>query len=285
MKVPLCVSLIMLACTATLYAQDAVPDTVATEEEYQYIEKSEDDTSGEDDDDYAEDDTPSVTHELVSPEKLPTTRDHAHEKMDIRKFDDKQWKEVIGNTTFRETPEKVKEEDEKEKDDDSTRSMPSLPWDGASLRIVAYIIVIALIIGAVYLFTKDIRFKVKVKASEVPEADLTAPVENIEHIEISTPLQKALSDANFKLATRLYFLDLLKRLNETGLISWKKNKTNRDYLMELYSKEFHFEAVRKLTLAYELVWYGEHTLSNEAYQKLFSEFETMLQKINTPAAA
>ncbi len=55
--------------------------------------------------------------------------------------------------------------------------------------------------------------------------------------------------------------------------------------MELYTKGFYFDDIRKLTLAYELVWYGEHTPQNETYQKLFSEFEAIFQKINTSAAA
>jgi len=99
MKVPLCLCFI-LACTSLLHAQEAETDTVATEEEYQYIEKSaDDDTDDEDAGDDYEDETPSVTHELVQPDRLPATQDHAHQKMDLRKFDDKHWKEVIGNTT------------------------------------------------------------------------------------------------------------------------------------------------------------------------------------------
>jgi len=279
MKVSLCL-LILLAAPATLHAQDVAADTVATEEEYQYLEKSDD---SDDDTGSAGEETPDVTHELIPPGQLPTTQDQAREKMNIRKFDDKQWKEVIGSETFQEKPDEPKEEDEEE--DDSMGKMPSLPWDADWLRTIAYVIVIALIVAVVYLFTKDLRFKVKVKPVGLPAEDLTGTVENIEHIEIATPLQKAMSDGNFKLATRLYFLDLLKRLHEAGLIAWKKDKTNRDYLMEVYNREFHYAAIRDLTVAYELVWYGEHTLSDEAYQKLFSAFESIFQQINTPAAA
>lgn len=284
MKVPLCLCL-LFACTLWLHAQEAETDTVATEEEYQYIEES------TDDDDYTEEETPGTTHELVQPDQLPTTQDHARQKMDVRKFDDKQWKEVIGTTTFEEKADKKKDkEKEKKKDRGSADSNPfdflsNWNMNGDALRIIAYILVFAIILGVIYLFTKDLQFKVKVKPSVHPQQDLTAALENIEHIEIFTPLQEALAAGNFKLVTRLYFLDLLKRLNETGMITWKKDRTNRDYLMEISVKGYHFEEIRKLTLAYELVWYGEHALSNEAYQKLFSAFESIFQKINTQAAA
>jgi hypothetical protein len=288
MKGLLCLFFLMLPFTI-LHAQEAVPDTVATEEEYQYIEddaSADDDADSEYDDD--DDETPSVTHELIPPDKLPATQDHANSKMTIRKFDDAEWKKVTGGNTFEEKPDKVEgeeDDDEKNKADAPIKNMPTIPWDSSVLHIIAYVIVIALILGIVYYFTKDLRFSARVKPVAQPAQDLAATVENIEHIEVATALQKALAEGNFKLAIRLYYLDLLKKLNERAYIVWKKDKTNHNYLMELYTKGFYFDDIRKLTLAYELVWYGEHTLQNETYQKLFSEFEAIFQKINTSAAA
>jgi hypothetical protein len=291
MRVTLCLFLLMLSFNI-LQAQETVPDTVASEEEYQYIE----DAPSTDEDavsaDEEEDETPSVIHESVSPEKLPTTQDHARSKMTIRKFDDAKWKKIAGSTSFDEKPDKPKGEDDKkdkgdgdEDEDPPIQNLPSVPWDSELLRVIAYVIVIGLIVAVVYFFTKDLRFSSKIKPGALPEQDLTASVENIEHIDVTSALQKAIAEGNFRLAVRMYFLDLLKKLNETGYIAWKKEKTNYEYLMELYSKGFYFDDVRKLTLAYELVWYGEHTLSDEAYQKLFSEFESINQNINTSAAA
>jgi hypothetical protein len=279
MKVSTCLSLILLACTSLLHAQE-VEDSVATEEEYQYIENEGDDAAATADSSSTY--TPVTIHNLVSPEQLPATKDNASKPMSVRKFDDAKWKKTVGTETFQEKPEKPEEEDKKNK---PTPEMPRLPWDSTVMQVVAYVVVIALIITIVYFFTKDLRFSTKVKATSLEEASLAAAVENIEQIDVTTPLQKALAEGNFKLATRLYFLDLLKRLHEGGYIAWKKDKTNRDYLMELYAKAFCYDEIRKLTLAYELVWYGEHTLPNENYQKLFAEFESIHQKINTPAAA
>jgi hypothetical protein len=78
---------------------------------------------------------------------------------------------------------------------------------------------------------------------------------------------------------RLYFLDLLKKLNENGVIVWTKDKTNRDYLSELFSKQFHFDEIRRLTLAYERVWYGEHIPTEESYRELRNDFQQTNQKL------
>ena len=79
---------------------------------------------------------------------------------------------------------------------------------------------------------------------------------------------------------RIYFLGLLKKLNEGGLIVWKKDKTNRDYLAELFSKEDFFDEVKKVTLAYEQVWYGDHSLSVELYHQLMEEFKAIDSRLN-----
>jgi hypothetical protein len=74
---------------------------------------------------------------------------------------------------------------------------------------------------------------------------------------------------------------MLKKLNEIGMIAWKRDKTNRDYLGELFQRNFLFDEIRKLTLSYEAVWYGEHELKAESYQELTKRFEITYQKLDS----
>lgn len=264
-----------------LLAQETTTDTVAVEEEYQYIEDGEDS-----EEDYTVESEPEVSHTVVAPETMPATQEHARRKMTVRKFDNEQWKKVVGETNYEEKPDEPRKDKEKKKEaEDNTDVDLSVPWDNEFLRVIAYVLVIALILFIVYYFVKDIRLSDKIRPTGLPINDLSAPVENIEHIDVTSQLQKTLAEGNFKLAVRMYFLDLLKKLNETGRIVWKKDKTNRDYLGEVYAKAFYFDEVRKLTLAYEQVWYGDHALPHESYQRLFSDFESMVQKINASPAA
>src|SRR5690606_20168955 len=112
----------------------------------------------------------------------------------------------------------------------SSTISPTLPWGGPLLRIIAYVVITAVIVALVYLVVRNISFDFKIRRTEISDSDLANPVEDIEAIDVETALERAIKEGNFRLAVRLYYLDLLKRLNETGVIVWKKDKTNRDYL-------------------------------------------------------
>jgi|GEM_PF-790385 len=211
---------------------------------------------------------------LVEPETLESTSAYKAEKIQVKKFDRARWKEVVGSAKFI--------EDEPE---EAVVSTPSVPWAGEVMRLIGYVLIIGVVGFLIYTVIRNTRIErtKRKKTSEV--TDTEAPVEHIEEFDIQTLLQKALSEGNFRMAVRLYYLGLLKKLHELGMIDWKKDKTNRDYLSELFEKNYLFDEVRKLTVAYEHVWYGQYTPNNESYQRLFSNFENLSEKINQTKAS
>ncbi len=206
------------------------------------------------------------------PEQLWTSGNYKSEHTDIRQFDENKWKAVIGNADFQETPQK----------ENQTNSSPSysLPWAGALLKLVSYIAIIGIVIFLLYLVLRNVSIDLKMKRSEVKKSSAEKAVENIEDVDIYGLLEQARSEGNFRMAVRLYYLGLLKKLHELGVIAWKKDKTNRDYLAELFSKDFYFQEVQRLTVSYEAVWYGEHNLNAASFQHLSSRFEFVLQEID-----
>jgi len=216
-----------------------------------------------------------------------------------RPFDQKIWKEVVGATDYSENvrpPRKqrkeekadgtssgrrVKESDEdEEEDDDEAFSIPGLPIDSLMLNIIVYAIVAALIVCILFIVIRSIRLGGDRKVGVPPSADQAVAVENIQELEIDAMLRNALAAGNYRLAIRIYFLGLLKKLDSGGHIRWKKDKTNRDYLSELYLAKHYFEEVQRLTLDYEQVWYGEHDLTLQHYQDVITSFQAMDQKLN-----
>jgi hypothetical protein len=215
-------------------------------------------------------------HQLIAPEELPSTREYQSEEVELRKFDNQKWKEIAGEADYNEGPP--------EKPKQPINPIPSLaPWGGAVLRLIAYAVIAGVVILLIYLIIKNISFDAKLRKTKVTQEDFEIPVENIEEIDIELLLQQARREGNFRLAVRLYYLGLLKKLNETGMILWKKDKTNRDYLTELFQREYYFEEIKQLTLSYEQVWYGEHGLTPESFQTITSGFESVYQKMNTPS--
>jgi hypothetical protein len=89
----------------------------------------------------------------------------------------------------------------------------------------------------------------------------------------------AVSNKNFRLATRYLYLQSIQKLMAAGLISFAADKTNSQYLYELSGKPYKEEFV-SLTLNYEYVWYGEFLIDETAYIKLqqrFKQFNTQFK--------
>jgi hypothetical protein len=208
---------------------------------------------------------------VIEPDVLPSTTEYKTEKIAIRKFDPKKWKEVVGTVNYDEEPREPKNLD-----------VPKGgPWNGAIFQLFAYAIIIGIIVALLYVVLKNISINLKIRKERIITEDITAPVENIEELDTQGLLARALAEGNLKLAVRLYYLTLLQKLHANGIIAWKKDKTNRDYLSEIFLKNYHYEEVRQLTLAYELVWYGEHTLTPESFHGLIANFESVNQKFNS----
>ena len=175
------------------------------------------------------------------------------------------------------------EEDYDEPEEENKPSESSAPWNLSILKWIIYTLAFLIICAILFLIFKNTSFKSNPKNRPMASDD-HAEVEDIATLDVDNLLEKTQAAGNYKLAVRLYFLGLLKKLNEAGFIIWKKDKTNRDYLMELYAKARYYNEVRKLTLIYEQVWYGDHAIPLELYNRVKAEFTSVNQQINASTA-
>ncbi len=103
--------------------------------------------------------------------------------------------------------------------------------------------------------------------------------EDINLISFEDAIEKAINNGNYRLATRLYYLQALKKLSDRGYIDWRINKTDTDYLAEITGKPFK-DIFARLTFDFEYTWYGENQLSKEQFleiRKQFQQFNNQVQ--------
>lgn len=96
-------------------------------------------------------------------------------------------------------------------------------------------------------------------------------LENIHEISFDESIDKALQNHDYRLAVRLLYLKSLKRLNDTGRIIWKPEKTNSAYVDELKIAS-QKQKFRALTHRFEYVWYGSFPVDREAYARISQSF-------------
>lgn len=92
-------------------------------------------------------------------------------------------------------------------------------------------------------------------------------------------IAQAVSNQDYRLAVRLQYLDVLKRLDEKKWIKWTANKTNQDYVGEL-SKHKLGPSFNLLTYHFDYTWYGDFQIEEKLYKNLEAKFHEFHQKIS-----
>ena len=91
-------------------------------------------------------------------------------------------------------------------------------------------------------------------------------------------IAKAVTNKNYRLAIRYRYLQTLQMLAGNRLLQFSVDKTNYQYVNELRGKPYHNDFAA-ITLNYEYVWYGNFDISEDVYNKLFTEYKTFHQKL------
>ena len=100
--------------------------------------------------------------------------------------------------------------------------------------------------------------------------------EDISTINFPVEISNAEQNNDFRLATRLQFLQLLRILSVNKKIEYARDKTNMDYLMQLFNTPI-YDDFFKVTRNYEYVWYGNFEINAMKYEVIRNEFSKLNQ--------
>jgi hypothetical protein len=137
---------------------------------------------------------------------------------------------------------------------------------------------IVLIAGLIYYFIGGLSKKDRKISIEELENDLTHIEENLPIADVETPLEKATRMGEYKVAFRMYFLLILQLLANKGIIKWRKDKTNREYVRELRQQSY-LPLFMSAVLMYEKAWFGLGGVSKEEFEQGKIIFENLKSKI------
>ncbi len=204
-----------------------------------------------------------------------------------RPFEKQKWEELTEGLDYTEQKkdekkrETVQTRDGREGvDSERRRRDPFSVNQGSGIMkfIIVLLAVVVLVLLLRGLLGSDLRVRnKKIKGKEISIEQIE---EDIENADLQSFIQQALSEEQYALAVRLYYLAVLKELALRKAIRWKKEKTNLDYLREMRSSD-HFKAFKSLTFIFERVWYGERPLDREGFLQIAPRFEAFIQQLNT----
>ena len=145
-----------------------------------------------------------------------------------------------------------------------------------------YVILAGIAALVIYLLAKaevlGFLFPKKAQTGALDYENLT---ENIHEIDFDAAVEEAVGQRNFRLAVRLLYLRTLKHLADAGRIDYKPDKTNRQYVYELaqspLQRDFEY-----LTRQFEVVWYGNFSISEAQFSQLRQQFGAFDRVSNSP---
>ncbi|MEO9964809.1 MAG: hypothetical protein ABJF11_03420 [Reichenbachiella sp.] len=171
----------------------------------------------------------------------------------------------------------------KEKQQQQEAGEPIIINIGRVGQIIVVVLFVVLLGALLYLLVGNELFgrkNKKLTADEINALDIETEMDP--ESDLQRMLKEAIRQNNLRLVIRIYFIMIIKHMDEVRLIRWKKEKTNRDYMYELDGSPYHDGFVR-LSRWYDLIWYGEKLFSEEDLKTLsedFSSFQNELKRNN-----
>lgn len=147
--------------------------------------------------------------------------------------------------------------------------------------VIRFILIGSAIFGIAYMVLKLFGIdllKIFNKQTSSTEVPYTETLENIHEISFDDAIEKAIQVKDFRLAVRLLYLRSLKQLSDAGLINWRIEKSNNDYINEL-KNENQRQKFQVVTRHFEYVWYGSFPVDVETFRNInnfFLEFKETL---------
>ncbi|PHR74681.1 MAG: DUF4129 domain-containing protein [Lutibacter sp.] len=146
------------------------------------------------------------------------------------------------------------------------------------LRIIPYVILL-IILGLLVKFFLKVNMNTIISGkTDKGNVLLTEDEEIINNKNIQSLIDKAISQKNYRLAVRYYYLLILQKLQEDEVIDWEPQKTNEDYIKEIKQKTI-IDKFKNVTYLYDFVWYGNFEINEVEFSKVASSFNDLTTSI------
>jgi hypothetical protein len=148
------------------------------------------------------------------------------------------------------------------------------------IPVVFRVIFIVLCLVLLYVInTKTKLFKLFYTDIDIPSPEFIEANPLDENQDFDSAINEQISRHNFRNAVRLLHLKLLNELGAHELIRYSKEKTNREYALEINDSALS-SSFTSLTGIYNRIWYGNYPLSMDEYKSLASGFYQFSSEIN-----
>lgn len=146
-------------------------------------------------------------------------------------------------------------------------------------KTLLWFVIVGSFVAIIVWYLSSINIRLFRKASTaIAVQDENRMPEDIFSIPYESKIREAIQQNQFRLAVRLLYLQTLMRLAHKNLIQFKQDKTNSQYLAQLYNTAYYKDFF-SLTRHFEYTWYGQFPLSETVFRQLQKDFETFNREL------
>lgn len=163
----------------------------------------------------------------------------------------------------------------------AARKIPEPQKDPEWLRNLLWVLVVGGFVVLIiwFLLASGITFFHKPPPAVTrPQEEEEYSTENLFDIDYESALKRAVAAQNYRLAIRLMYLQTLKEMALNNLIQYRQERTNNDYLMQLFQTSYYKDFFR-LTRNFEYAWYGQFAVSPASFEQIRDEFTSFKQRM------
>ena len=102
--------------------------------------------------------------------------------------------------------------------------------------------------------------------------------EDIHQMDFDKLISDAVSKTQYRSAVRYLYLKTLKELSDKNLITWKTDKTNRDYSNELRPSSIGSQ-FNEITFLFDYSWYGNALLNDTSFNTIKDSFDKFFKTL------
>lgn len=146
-------------------------------------------------------------------------------------------------------------------------------------RFILWGLLFAAIGFAVYKFVigdKTFMFGKRARSLAPDSDELTE--EDLLEVNWQQRLDEAVKRGDLRLAVRFSYMWLLQLFQERGLIQYRIDKTNYDYIAELDDKAWK-QPFRQVVRQYEFSWYGQYPITEQQYHDFQVQFQSLKNQL------
>lgn len=208
-----------------------------------------------------------ISISIVWAEEIPST--NPPEPVHKESFSQSKWETLRKKIKIKGSKPTPQEEEKKS----SEKKDPSWELDPTAMLVGKWSLftLLTLLLLFLVLNTLGINPFQKKKNGLTMRLEVEALSEHLDEADLDPFLIEAIKNGNYKLAIRLYYLQIVQRLHFAGKIRWKRFKTNKHYLNEMLPQA-DYQTFKELTIVYEKCWFGPDIITQNHYDQVCPAF-------------